>query len=357
VFKLHSVEPLTTWTESNKTMNKSLTLSIFALILFLASCPTIIEDATAQTPNHTANSKDTKPADPGFILTRDTFDCTAMDTFSLNPDTIITLADSTINSVNLLSTYSCRSWREEGPENIYRLDVLSDLELFAGLRDLDAIDLDIFLLDDCDTEACIASDNTEFTIVLAPGTYYLVVDGYGTGADIAGSTYTLLLDCRWLGIPASVCQDGGATAVTCATSLIPWEAQLFEKPNLVQSYDCSQSILRGGEQWFAITLEPMHGFTVSTTFVSSTVDQALWLFDGCGTEATCLGYADEKTSGQGETLSFTNELETQTTVYLATDSFRAVGDEFEGAVSLEFDCASFVATVPVNMGSLRARFR
>ncbi len=313
--------------------------------------------AHAQPPSHRANSRDTKPDDPFFVFTNDTFDCSASDTFSLDPNTAISLNDSTINGNRLLDTYSCRAWQEQGPETIYQLDVVSELELFVGLRDLGEIDLDIFLLDGCDTETCIISDNTEFTIILIPGTYYLIVDGYGTGGELPGSTYSLLMDCRWPGIPPSVCQEGGATPVPCATSLIPIDAQMFEKPNLVQSYACSPDILRGGEHWFAVTLESMHGFTVSTVSVHPSVDQALWLFEGCGVDAVCLGYVDDKSSGQGETLSFVNELETSATVYLATDSFRITGNETEGAVSLSFDCQSFVATESLNMGSMRALYR
>lgn len=340
----------------SKNSRKPGTISLAIFLTFLAFT-LLATNILAQTPGHTAFSRDLKPADPNFILTREVFDCTAQDTFFLNPTSSITQMDSTIDGSRLLNTYSCRAWNEEGPETIYRLDVITDLELFAGLRDLGAVDLDIFLLDDCDTETCLTSDNTEFSIQLAPGTYYLVVDGYGKGSELPGSTYTLLIDCRWPGIPTSICLEGGTTPVSCATEIITLAAQLFEKPNYVQTYDCSPDILRGGEHWFAVSLEALHGFTVSTASLSASVDQALWLFDGCGAEATCLGYADDKNAGQGETLSFTNELETAITVYLATDSFRVVENETTGALELNFDCQSFVANDAINMGSLKAMYR
>lgn len=314
--------------------------------------------APAQSIGHTANGNDFKPADSEFIFTPDSFDCTSLTILELYAGLKVFREESTEDGTSILDSYSCRSWPEGGKEDIFQLDILSDIELFVGLHILDDVDLDVFLLEGCDTETCIIGANSEFSISLTAGSkYYLVVDGYSAVADTASHSYSLVMDCRLPGIQEAVCDGDQPDRIICGPEPTPLNGHLYKKPNYIQSYECSPSLLRGGEQWYAISIPPMYGFTVNTTVLHSSVDQALWLFDGCGVDANCLGYSDEGSSGHGETISFTNEQDTEVTVYLASDSFRAVDDINADEITLEFSCESFVAVVPINMGSLRAIYR
>lgn len=313
-------------------------------------------------PTHAATDKNPKPADPVFQPTRVAFDCAGRDTLTLSPGFLAGMPDSTTASANNLTTYGCRSWNEMGPENIYRLEVTADLDLFAALRHHEDPaappdeDLDIFLLDDCDTEACLAGENLEFSLTLTPGTYYLVVDGYGT-TNPAQGFFTLLLECRELGLPLAVCEPGGAQAVSPGTGTVPFQGSLFGQPNLMQTYDCSPIVERGGELWYAVTLEAQHEFTATLTDLAPTLDAALWLFDACGPEARCLGFADDYLAGLAESLRWANDTDLPVTVFLGLDSYRLPGTEGEGAVAIQFSGVSNVPVSPTSLESLRSRYR
>lgn len=309
-----------------------------------------------------ATDKNPKPADLVFQPTRVAFDCAGRDTLTLYPGFLAEIPDSTTASANNLTTYSCRSWNEMGPENIYRLEVTGDLDLFAALRNYSDPtappdeDLDIFLLGDCDTEACLAGENLEFSLSLSPGTYYLVVDGYGTSNPAQG-LFTLVVECREQGVPVAICAPDGADAVNPGTGTVAREGNLFGQPNLVQTYDCSPIVERGGELWYAVTVEAQHEFTAATTGLGENLDAALWLFDTCGPTAQCLGFADDKLAGEAETLSWANDTNLPVTVFLGLDCYRAPVDENAGGVSIQFAGQSNVPTVKRSWGSVRSVYR
>ncbi len=300
-----------------------------------------------------------KPAGPAAPRALAPFDCAGLDTLTLAPalwDTAIT--GDTTGAPALIAGYGCRTWPEQGPEHIYRLEVTADLQLWAGLSGLGTQDLDIFLFDGCDTDQCLAGANTELQAVLPAGTYWLVVDGYGTSTPAAGP-YTLSLQTRSPGVPPQICEVGGATGVTCAGALITLPGDLTDAPNLLQAYDCSPSLVVGGEAWYAIELPATHQVTVQATpdAAAPALDVALWLFNGCGAAATCLDFADEKAGGQVETLTFDNTGETPVTIYLAVDAHRVPGENESGVFLLELLCQSNVATEKSSLGSVRALFR
>lgn len=310
-----------------------------------------------------ATDKNPKPEDPFFQAPRATFDCTARDTLELFTGFAEQIPDSTTSSENNLTGYACRGWNEQGPENIYRLDLVEPLEIFAALRRFDdpsALpdeDLDIFLLSDCDTDSCLAGENLEFSIVLDPGTYYLIVDGYGSGSSAAQGWYTLVLEAKELGLPLQICEPGGAIAINAGDETVTLEANLYGQPNLIQNFDCSPIVERGGEVWYAVTVNPTHEFSAENTNLAENLDVALWLFDGCGPTATCLAFADDRLAGQSEFISYVNETEEEVTVYLGVDSYRAPEAESFGAITIEFIGTSNVPTTKQNLGSVRSLFR
>ena len=99
------------------------------------------------------------------------------------------VSGDTSDSINTADTYRCTTWPETGPEHVYIIhpDVTCDID--AELRMYTA-DLDLFILTDCDESTCVAFGNVAVThLSAAPGTYYIVVDGY----ERAAGSYTLYI--------------------------------------------------------------------------------------------------------------------------------------------------------------------
>jgi len=160
---------------------------------------------------HVVGGSDVKPPDPGFVYNRSVFDCTPLLTLPLNIGLTGSLVDDTTGGTNLIDSYPCAPWQEMGPEHIYRLDVAAGdtLQFWAGLRDMDPdIDLDIFLLNGCDTDSCLIGANTELTADLTGGSYYLIIDGAGSGSNFAEGPYTLDITARYIGVPPEICDPG-----------------------------------------------------------------------------------------------------------------------------------------------------
>lgn len=300
-----------------------------------------------------------KPAAPAQPAALAPFDCAGAEAIALAPaawDTVI--AGDTTGGATAIAGYGCRAWPEQGPEHIYRLEVAADLQLRAALSDLGAQDLDLFLLDGCDSDQCLAGANLELAAELPAGTYWLVVDGYGNAPGAAGA-FTLTLETRWVGVPPQVCLEGGAVAVECAGETFELEGDLAGAADLLQSHDCSPSLLPGGESWYVLLVPGTHEVNLRAipSLFAPALDVAVWLFDGCGAGAGCLGFADDKAGGEVETLSFENTSTEPVTVVVAVDARRAPGDGESGEFSLEFACQSKVATQVRSLGSVKALYR
>jgi hypothetical protein len=99
---------------------------------------------------------------------------------------------TTVGGPNNVTAYSCVGWNEGGPEAVYELVLSAAATQVTGtISDL-AVDLDIFFLGSCDENDCLEYGNTTFASDAMPaGTYYIVVDGYGT----AEGSFTLTVDC------------------------------------------------------------------------------------------------------------------------------------------------------------------
>ena len=81
-----------------------------------------------------------------------------------------------------LGNYACQTWPEAGPEVLYELIPTANTTLSASVDYVSGIDLDIVLLDACDTTACLAMGDTALSYPLQAGhLYYLIVDGFLAG--------------------------------------------------------------------------------------------------------------------------------------------------------------------------------
>jgi len=319
---------------------------------------------------HVAGGGDVKPPDPDFVYTRSVFDCTPLMVLPVTVGLSGSLVNDTTGGTNLIDSYPCAIWREEGPEHIYQLEVAAGdtLQFWAGLRNVDIdIDHDLFLLNGCDTDSCLIGENTELTANLTGGTYYLIIDGAGSGGGADEGPYTVAISARYVGVPPKVCEPGWATEVDISLAEQEFPGNLFGRNDLVRSYECSPILVKGGEQWYTLTLPPPTGnqfggknfseFTVDFTEVAFPMDIALWLFDGCGTNPVCLDYVNDSTAIQSETMTYRNETDEEITVYLGVDCFRAPTESGTGYFTIRFTSDIVVPTEKTSFGSLRALYR
>lgn len=294
-----------------------------------------------------------RPDESGFQPSREVFDCAFRDTIATAA--LDTIRDDTTGGENRLTTYACRAWTESGPEHVYLLEVTARVVFSARLAGLvGGVDLDLILLDDCDTDACLAQVNTGFSLVLDPGEYVLIVDGYQASAG----AYTLLTGARSPGVPLAVCEEGGALAVAPPDTV---EGQLFGLPDQIQSYPgCSELWHLAGETWYEVIVpgastQEHQRVVLTVTPDNVAMDLVLWRFDGCGESALCLDFADEGIGGQPESLVIENQEDTPLRVLVAVDAFQPPAAEEAGGFALEF-----AVTVPAqrrSLGDVRSLFR
>jgi hypothetical protein len=122
--------------------------------------------------------------------------------FSCDPTPIDcgqTVVGTTNGACSEVNFYNCGEAYTTGPEVAYTFSVEEPSQLTATLNITGGADLDLFVLDELDPNACIAYSNQGGTIIeqllidVFPGrTYYLVVDGFN-GAQ---GEFELSLSCR-----------------------------------------------------------------------------------------------------------------------------------------------------------------
>ena len=302
---------------------------------------------------------DVKPPDADYFYLRAPFDCAAPESLlALAPGTVDTLSGDTTGGTSQIASYPCAPWNEPGPEHIYQLELDQDLELTAMLVDsTGTVDHDVFLLEACDTDACLMGVNTEFTALLEAGTYYLIVDGASSGTADDEGPYTLALQTRHPGLPPEVCDPAVHTPIAYADSAQIIEDNLFGRPDLLRGYECATDLLPGGEAWYAVTVPNENTLFVQVTTDTLALDPALWLFDDCGAEAACLAHANALTGGLPESIEWLNVTGGETVVYLGVDCFRSPDDEGMGNIELEVRSELTVDTDKTSLGSFKALFR
>ena len=251
--------------------------------------------------------------DPQFSFRGD-LDCTNAIPISCNTS----VNNSTIGMPNNVSAYSCVGWDESGGELVYEL-VLDDEYVVNGSLAGMLEDLDIFFLDGCEEAACLAYGNTLFTAQVGPGTYYIVVDGYGGAEDL----FALTVSCDLVADPAPPLAGGDTcdTAVDLQTAGAPaFSTNLADYTDVYES-DCFSWHLPGGDAVYKIHLEAGELFSVT---MDGPCDMAMYIMDDCASGVS-LACSDNCCSGAQEVIDFTP---TYTgTYYLVLDTFQAAGCE------------------------------
>ncbi|MCD4689985.1 choice-of-anchor J domain-containing protein [bacterium] len=131
-----------------------------------------------------------KVSDGKVEQTRGLLDCSAA--IPINCGTV-DLPGTTIGAASNVSSYSCNSWNESGPEVVYELVIPAEecYEVSVTITP-DGCDLDVYFLGSCDENDCLTyGDSSLSTSCLEEGTYYIVVDGYN-GAECA---FTITVTC------------------------------------------------------------------------------------------------------------------------------------------------------------------
>lgn len=274
-------------------------------------------------------------------------DCAGATPVALVPGDSLTFTGDTTGGASLVDGYACNAWDESGPEAVYELTGTETLRLHATLAA--TADLDLFLLSDCDSDACVAAHISEFAAEIPAGTWYLVVDGY----DGAEGAYELTLEAEAGGLPQAAC-EGAETVTTFETR----QGNVLDRPDLMPFHECAAYIECGGEAWYLLTVPPSTELTV--TVQEQPFDAALWLFEDCAEDPVCVDFTDAALSGEPEQLVIVNDLGTPWELVLGVDSFRPVssaqGDtSFDGAFDLVFDLV--VSNERATTGGLKTLFR
>ena len=308
--------------------------------------------AAAAAPLPFAVPKDAPPPTrPAYTAPRGEIPpCAGATTLTVTLDTDEILTGDTTGGTSAVSGYDCVGWQETGPEAVWLLDVQQDMNLHVRLEA--EVDLDLFLLTDCDSDACAAWHTGEFVVNLPsrPEPYVLVVDGY-LGAE---GPFSVTLNAFASGPPPEVC--GEAEPVACDETPVEIVGNLFERPNRLLADVCATYLEWGGEQWYTFSLSD--SAEVSADISNHFFDVALWLFDGCEPGSRCVAFADENGVEGAETLTYRNLTGAAHTYVLAVDAFREIVSESGGAFLLTTTCEG--QSVPAetrSFGDIKAMFR
>jgi hypothetical protein len=132
---------------------------------------------------------------PQLAAERAWLDCTGP--FSEYVSCDVPYSGSTVGKSDTADTYSCAgSPTLDGPEVSHILVLATSADLTATITTTH--NLDVLILNACDTTSCVAWGDTTCTYNVAPvGTYYIIVDGVSGDAG----DYTLTVSCNYYGTP------------------------------------------------------------------------------------------------------------------------------------------------------------
>ncbi len=231
-----------------------------------------------------------------------------------------------------------------GTERWHSLLLPEGGSLRAVLR-MAAADGVLWLFDGCGDEAnCVAfADRTatggqeELNLTNTTGsdvTYYLVVDTFRPTTSEEEGEFDLTVSCNGAAAPGHIPPEVAEVAleVVCEGTTLDLEGNLFGLPNRLMTAPCGAFVSSGGEQWYGLILPD--DATVTITLDGMKFDGALWLFDGCGPDASCVAFADDRYEwdnplGHVEVVVATKQAGGGHTYYLAVDTVRDTDEEYE----------------------------
>lgn len=147
-----------------------------------------------------------------------------------------------------------------------------------------SVDLDIHLLtDSCDPNSCIARDDNTIGIdTLMPGTYYIVIDGFGTAQSAQSGSYELYIEC--IAIPKTQsCKN--PIPVICG---VPYNGTTTDGQDLMNNYSCSNVNEYGKEKIHVFEIQDSADVAVEIYGMTSNLDVVV-LTDSCDPNS-CLAH-------------------------------------------------------------------
>jgi len=143
---------------------------------------------------------------------------------------------STVGLPRRVDLYRCGDAQMSGPEAVYRFDNFFQ-QVVSFVLETAEPDLSIVLLSACDESECLDVDGDSISRDLAPGTYYLVVDG----ADGAAAAYTLSAVCG-VGLEPAFISVTGAAGACFTEHKRAWLTPEIEKADVLFAIDLTGSM-------------------------------------------------------------------------------------------------------------------
>ncbi|OFX69666.1 MAG: hypothetical protein A2X12_01110 [Bacteroidetes bacterium GWE2_29_8] len=191
-----------------------------------------------------------------------------------------TFSGSTVGGTKSVSKYNCSEWNESGSEKIHSITLSKKGVLSLELNYADNIDLDLFLLNNCNINSCIASGDKNINMELQAGTYYIVVDGYGNSAG----NYNL--NVSFSEKDTLICDN--ATNILVGTVFNGTTSNL---KNNIKYYNCANWLNEtGGEKVHVFTLNRDVNMKVKL-FNTGSNNLDAFIFNGCDINS-CISYID-----------------------------------------------------------------
>lgn len=291
-------------------------------------CTLSVSSALATDPGQ--SKKQTLLQPQAMSIASGTLDCSGAPLLSCGTS----LDSTTVGASNSVSHYGCVAFDESGGEVVYRLELETHTEIDLRLSGMTA-DLDLFVLSDCDANACLrssASVSSERIIAcLAPGTYTVVVDGFAGQS----SAFHLEMDCS----PCEPCSPAVSNDGCGSALKIPshGETQVLRGSTCCANdsshgNSCSGFLSLGLDVAYRLDLPP--GCTIDATLRDGIdgkdLDLSVYMGTSCSDlQATCVAGSDTNMVGP-ESFSYTSA--TGGTYYLVVDSF---GNQSCGDYELE----------------------
>ncbi|MBD3337080.1 MAG: hypothetical protein GF355_16315 [Candidatus Eisenbacteria bacterium] len=317
-------------------------------ILFVLLAMVFVSSAAMADLNQQKLEKDLDAMDPGE-QTRQLLDCS--NAYVANCGDFFTGNNG--NGVNNVELYSCVSYTESGPEEVYEI-VLTETTLLGITMVPAGCDLDLFLLGSCDEGDCLDYSGTvseEYIEAnLAAGTYYVVVDGYsGAICD-----YTIEFTC-----------EGGSEPPpnpTCETAL---ELECGTVDLLANTCDGGNNYdpLSGGCTGFSATGDDIvwhmiipDGGSVDLLVNEIDHDASAYIVTDCDdVPGSCLVGMDCFPQPCSDTLFYTNTSGADMDAYLIMDGYGGSCGDLQ--ITGTLDCDEPTATEKTTWGKVKSLHR
>ena len=202
---------------------------------------------------------------------------------------------TTVGAQSLYGIYNCGAQQEEGSEMIHSFMISDTSDLSISLTDLNGADLDIHLLSDCHPDSCIArADNFIMETGVLPGSYYIVVDGFGGVGVAQDGEYTIEVTCQETETNV-IGSCFTPVQLSCGT---PYNGNTTGFSNTISDYSCSTFENIGPDVIHTIVAPTNGALTVNLTRPSGEDMEVAILTDCDG--LTCL---DKTVFSTGTTIS------------------------------------------------------